>query len=517
VNDFHGRRLDEPAFPAGYAALIGRYELAIPLPPRLSAIAVRHHPVSSDEWLMLTPRHRPSDTLQGHLTYALRYEGVDLSVLAPLFKALPGDEVAALVRAEPTSAYARRIWFLYEWLQGTQLNVDDPGKVRAVEVVDPRLQITASTGSISSRHHVIDNLPGTAAFCPMVRRTPRVSALIASDLDRRARDVVGKTSPDVVARAAAFLLLSDSRSSFAIENERPSPERAVRWGQAIAQAGEHSLSIPELDRLQRLVIGDARFVRLGLRVDGGFVGQHDRQTQAPLPEHISARPDDLRDLLGGLIAYDGRVETRVNAIIAAAIIAFGFVYIHPFEDGNGRIHRWLIHHVLARAKYNPPGLMFPVSAAILREVAEYRRVLESYSRPLLPFIQWRETEDHNVEVLNETADYYRYFDATAHAEFLYRCVEQTVNVDLPNEVRFLEAFDRFSTEVQRVVDMPSRTVELLRRFLHQGNGTLSKRGRANEFSALTDEEVGKLQQLFDECFGSLPVPDAVEIGSDAAF
>ncbi|HIP51694.1 MAG TPA: hypothetical protein EYG94_06355 [Campylobacterales bacterium] len=29
------------------------------------------------------------------------------------------------------------------------------------------------------------------------------------------------------------------------------------------------------------------------------------------------------------------------------MIAFSFVYIHPLEDGNGRIHRYLIHHVLA--------------------------------------------------------------------------------------------------------------------------------------------------------------------------
>ncbi len=34
---------------------------------------------------------------------------------------------------------------------------------------------------------------------------------------------------------------------------------------------------------------------------------------------------------------------RVDAVCAAAAAAFGFVFIHPFEDGNGRIHRFLIH------------------------------------------------------------------------------------------------------------------------------------------------------------------------------
>ncbi len=514
VNDFRGRPLPELGFPTGYAALIEHYNLASPSPPHLSAIALRHHPVSTDAWLLQTPRHRPFDTLQGHLSYALRYEGVDLAVLAGVFKAIPADDVRAIVRAEPTSAYARRIWFLYEWLLQIQLDIPDSGKVRAVEVVDSNLQIAASRGTVSSRHRVVNNLPGTPAFCPMVRRTPTINAFLSDHLDNRARDVIGKTRNDIIARAAAFLLLADSKSSFAIESERPSLERAVRWGQAIAQAGDHRLSIAEFERLQRVVIGDARFVRLGLRTDGGFVGDHERQTQAPIPDHISARPDDLRDLLQGVIAYDERAEGNVDAVIAAAVIAFGFVYIHPFEDGNGRIHRWLIHHVLARAKYNPPGLVFPVSAAILRDVLHYRGVLESYSRSLLPCIEWRETDNHNVEVLNETADYYRYFDATGHAEFLYNCVEQTVTVDLPNEVRFLEAFDQFSAQVQRIVDMPSRTIELLRTFLHQGNGSLSKPARGNEFAQLTDDEVERIEQLFGEFFGASPMTAAIEAGPD---
>jgi hypothetical protein len=84
---------------------------------------------------------------------------------------------------------------------------------------------------------------------------------------------------------------------------------------------------------------------------------------------------------------------------------------------------------------DPPGLMFPISAVILRRIGEYRRVPESYSKPLLDLIDWPPTLDGNVEVLNETADFYRYFDATLHAEFLFECVDETIKRDLPNEVR----------------------------------------------------------------------------------
>ena len=48
-----------------------------------------------------------------------------------------------------------------------------------------------------------------------------------------------------------------------------------------------------------------------------------------------------------LVAFDQGPATILNPVIAAAVLAFGFVYIHPFVDGDGRIHRDLIHHVLA--------------------------------------------------------------------------------------------------------------------------------------------------------------------------
>jgi hypothetical protein len=499
VKAFRGREISEPARPAGYAELIERYALPVPLPPRLAAIAERHHPQSTSDWLLLTPRHAPADSLAAHLEFALKWEGVDLAVLAALFQKVEPAEIAAAVQEKPKGVYARRLWFLYEWLVAEELDVPDPGKVKAVPVLDPSQQFAVPEGSPSSRHKVVDNLPGTPAFCPLVRRTAALESYVEMGLDERAREVLGRTHPDVVTRAAAFLLLQDSRSSFQIEGEQPSPERAARWGRATARAGATPLSVEELERLQGEVIGDARFVRLGLRAEGGFVGVHDRLTRRPIPDHISARAEDLPDLVQGLVEYDREaVSGGMDPVVAAAAVAFGFIYIHPLEDGNGRLHRWLIHHVLARAGYNPPGIIFPVSAAILREIDAYRRVLESYSEPLLALIEWRPTETGNVEVLNDTGDYYRYFDATAHAEFLYHCVRETVERDLPAEVGYLEAYDRFVRGVQEMVDMPTSTVDLLHRFLRQNQGRLSRRARTREFAALSDSEVIRVERLYTE-------------------
>jgi len=278
--------------------------------------------------------------------------------------------------------------------------------------------------------------------------------------------------------------------------EQPSATRIERWVQAIGQAGRAPLDLDELLRLQRLVIGDARFVRLGLREQGGFVGEHDRDTGLPLPEHVSARPEDLPDLVDGLLAFEAGGARALHPVIAAACLAFGFVYVHPFADGNGRIHRYLVHHVLAERGFSPQGLVFPVSAVILREIDAYRAVLRSHSSAILPWIRWEPTEDRNVRVLGDTADFYRFFDATPHPELLFHCVEETIARDLPQETRFLQAYDRFSKRIQDIVDMPARSVDLLFRVLRQNGGTLSARARRRELAALRPAEVSEVEAIY---------------------
>ncbi|WP_051013994.1 Fic family protein [Pararhodospirillum photometricum] len=499
VTAFQDRALPERAVLTGYAALIDAFQLAVPLPRTLAAIGSQHKLYDREGWRLFTPRHARPASLEGHLTFALKYEGVDLLVLKALFKAVGPGPIMALVKATPTGSYARRLWFLYEWLIGTPLDLPNATAGAYVEVLDPRQQWGAAA-LLSSRHRVKNNLPGTPAFCPLVFTTDKLRAFQALDLADQARATLASVPKDLLARTAAFLLLKDSRSSFAIEREYPAHDRVQRWGKAIGEAGRRALDLDELLRLQRIVIGDARFVRLGLRKEGGFVGEHERNTGAPLPDHISAKPEDLLSLMEGITRFSRTAGRTLDPVIAAAGLAFGFVYTHPFEDGNGRLHRYLIHHALSERGFNPPDMVFPVSAAILDQLHAYRLTLESYSARLLPHIQWEPTPTGNVHVLNDTADFYRYFDATPHAEFLYECVQRTIEVDLPAETAYLKNYDAFRDGVAALVDMPERTLERLLRFLRQNNGVLSKRARDNEFRALTPEEVQKIEDLYQSVF-----------------
>ena len=116
VNTIHQRRLPENAIPAGYSALIDAYTLAVPIPRKLSAIGDRHRFVDTNEWRIMTPRHKPQASLRGHLTFALKYEGLDLVVLKRLFETVGDEAIIAWVNDEPNGSYARRVWFLYEWV-----------------------------------------------------------------------------------------------------------------------------------------------------------------------------------------------------------------------------------------------------------------------------------------------------------------------------------------------------------------------------------------------------------------
>jgi len=487
---------------AGWAALVQALGAAAPVrrPACVSEQYVSGSRREEGGWLVFDKRYWPGETFADHLTFALRHEDIDLLVLKRIFDAVPQGEVKAFVRAVPTGVPARRAWYLYETLTGRNLDLEDASRAVAVDLLDPKAYFTGQP-RLSKRHRVRDNLLGTGRFCPVIRRTKALEEFIALDLSAKARETVGRTGAHLVARAASFMLLADSRASFEIEGERPPRNRLERWGRAVLQAGRNRLTLDEIIRLQRVLIEDTRFVHAGLRPDGVFLGERDHNGD-PLPEFIGARPGDLDDLMGGLLEANDRMrEDGLDPVLKATATAFGFVYVHPFQDGNGRMHRCLIHHVLTERRFTPTGMVFPVSSVMLDRIDDYRTTLQAHSGPLMPFIEWRPTPERNVEVLNETPDLYRYFDCTAQAEFLYACVRRTVEEDLPREIDYLRRHDEALRRIMDAVEMPDRVAENLVMFIRQNNGTLSKKRREGEFSKLSDDEVILIEGIVREAFG----------------
>ena len=504
---FQNEPLPEGAGLAGWAALVDFFGVRAPV-RQLSCVSGKHvrgNRRTEGSWEIFDKRYRPEPTLLGHLTFALRHESMDLLILKRALEAAPQSALTGIVQAAPTGAIARRIWFFYETLTGKRLDLEDAPPVTAVDALDPAQYITwfrgfSYRGEMSARHRVRDNLLGTSAFCPVIRRTPKLEAFIASDMPALAREIIGRTGAQIIARAASFMLLADSRASFEIEGERPAASRLERWGKAVLEAGKRPLNQTEIYRLHAILIGDDRFTAIGYRKDGVFLGERDHNGE-PLPEFIGARHQDLPDLMLGLNQCNNRLRTSdVDPVLQAAIIAFGFVYIHPMADGNGRLHRCLIHHVLAERKFTPPGMVFPVSAVMLERIDDYRRTLQAHSAPLMDAIDWRALPNGNVDVTNDTGDLYRFFDCTAEAEFLCKCVTKTVEEDLPKEIEYLKAHDAAMRAIMNAIEMPDLLAASLITFIRQNEGKLGRRRRDREFAKLTDDEVALAEGIVNAAF-----------------
>jgi len=506
LNLGNGRAFQEQVIPAdsrlaGWAALVQAFSIKAPVrqPSCVSDKHIRGSHRQEDGWTLFDRRYWPGDTFQDHLGFALRHEPLDLLVLKRLFETVDPKLVAAFVRESLTGVVNRRAWFFYELLTGRALKISDLAIVAAIDALDPALYFTGAP-RLSRRHRVRDNLLGTGRFCPVIRQTQTLKRFLDRDLRAKAGEIVGRSRAHLVARAASFMLLADSRASFEIEGERPPRSRLERWGRAVIQAGKNPLTLDEILRLHSVLIEDTRFVLAGLRPDGVFLGERNQQGD-PLPEFIGAHPEDLDALMKGMMEANERMrESELDPVLQAAATAFGFVYIHPFQDGNGRLHRCLIHHVLAERKFTPAGMIFPVSSVMLDHIDEYRDALRAHSSPLMNFIEWRPTANRNVEVLNDTADLYRYFDCTGTAEYLYGCVERTIEYDLPREIDYLKRHDEAMRRIMDTVEMPDRLADSLIMFIRQNDGKLGSKRRQDEFEKLTDKEVKIVETIVSEAF-----------------
>ncbi|MDZ7769501.1 MAG: hypothetical protein U5K38_10710 [Woeseiaceae bacterium] len=250
--------------PLGYRWLIDQYHL--PARPLAADACVdtsvkgretRRH--GDLETQVFEAKYEPNPTLVAHLQFALRYEGVNLEVLALLFERAGEGELNEWLAATPDSMYARRAGYLFEWLTGRRLKPRVGSRRTYVKLLDTSQQFGPETGPRDSRYRVIDNVPGTRDFCPLVRRTEYLVRMVESDLRARVHAKLASYDASMLHRAAAFLYLKETQSSFEIEREKPSANRAQRFADLLRQA---DLSVPlteeRLVELQNAVV-DPRF------------------------------------------------------------------------------------------------------------------------------------------------------------------------------------------------------------------------------------------------------------------
>lgn len=496
--------IPETADALGYKKLVDLYDLKTISHFRWSYASPKWEKKKlyfKDQNLMICiypPSYRLSSNVFEHLEFALKNEGINLFILKKVLLQIPSCDISAYLADRPTGKYARVLWYFYEKFHNRNLPLPDLKQGVYAPLLNPK-EYYCGRSRKSSRHRIDDNLLGNERFSPTVRRTSLLQEYEKKQIEKTALSLTKQYDESLIARAMTYLYTKETMSSWEIERERPDQAKVVRFVNLLYRAGSiGGLSEETLVELQKSIV-DPRFALNAYRDFQNYVGEEPGLGQM-IVHYICPKPEDVKDLMDGLIhSFEIIKKSDINPVIAAAILSFLFVYIHPFEDGNGRVHRFLIHYVLALLKFTPKGIVFPVSAAIARDMHQYDKVLESFSKPLIELItEYTISDSGEMKVSQDTSDFYRYIDCTSVVEYLYGCIDKTIITDFQDELAFLFDYDRIKGLCKEIVDMPDQKVDLFIKCVRQNGGVLSSRKKERYFKMLTEAEIEQMERVIED-------------------
>lgn len=423
----------------------------------------------------------PNDAPLSHLLFALKHEGVNLAILMEAFRQVPADEVVAQLRRTPSGGYARLACYL--WEQANDAKLDAPTAAGpTVDLFDPERYVTGPTQR-DARWRVNFNGLGSIHYCATVERTPTVQKAIASDLLGRANRYAEGLDQLLRDRALAWAYLHETQDSFAIERESPSESRARAFVALLHQAHERRpLSEDYLVALQQATVSNHLDRAVGFRNEQNWL-------QGPLRgaagvTYLPPPPEVAGELMSHLMTFANAAPGTVEPMVAAAIVSFGFVFIHPFMDGNGRLSRFLFHHALCRSGALQDGLILPVSVAMKKHEADYLHTLQAFSRPVRDRWQvtWINGDQYDFRYIGDPAcGIYRYWDATACVEFGFGMAEQALDTELRHETEYLMRYDAIVRRINEAMDLRGSDLSTLVISALDNGGVVSKR-RRDQFS-----------------------------------
>lgn len=508
--------------PIGYAYLNEYYQLLL---PKLG-IEVYQDPSADEEHIIqygagkrkVLPKHlKYSDNPYEQMHAAIKYQGIRLHFFAAMFNKIDRSELTAFISNKPTSQYNRTLWFLFEWLTGEQLDLSDLKTGNYIRLFEDEYYYTIKEGKRDKRTRVVNNALGTPEFCPTIRKTPEIKKLETINVYETAyakMQGIGEfLSVDVIGRSINYLYTKETRSSTEIEKELPDRQRMQRFLNAIKNVGLYGLSKQSLLNIQNQIVADnvkAKDYRKSEIYVGNTIqrfGFRDEDVH-----YVGAKQEHVESMMNGLLALHDNlmIDGSLPPLMHATLISFGEVYIHPFDDGNGRIHRYLIHDVM---KHREPNHKFiiPISAAILKSQDKYDDILESVSRPVMAMLDYN-FDDESQLIINNDIDYmYRYPDYTSHVKFVYEMMDTAVSEDLINEVCLLIVFDRLKKFVNMQVDLPNNQLDMALSIIIQSGGAVSNRKHGRLTKLLGSEVLEQLEKLAQELLNDIKQQFGVDV------
>ena len=422
-----------------------------------------------------------------HVLFALKHEGTNLAVLAQTLPNISAEDLLAELRRSPSGGYIRKAAFLWETFTGKELEGAPVAGGAVIPLFDPTQYYTGPSVR-NARWRVDFNGLGSMRYCATVARTPTITQLLESDVLTRAREFMASLSAEMQDRALSWAYLHETQDSFAIEKEAPSEDKAQRFVKLLRQAHErHPLSEEYLVELQNICVtnpldqaasyrAEQNHLQSGLRGAAGV-------TYVPPP------PDMLTGLMADWLAFANAAPTQVDPLIAASIISFGFVFLHPFMDGNGRLSRFLIHHALCSSGKLENGLLLPVSIAMKREEQAYLEALRDFSKPIRERwqVRWLDEMKYDFKFQGDVS-IYQFWDATPAVEFVARMANLALEVELRQETLFLQRYDKVLRAVNQRYDARGSTLSTLVMMCLDNAGKVSK-NRRKQFVNLVPEAI----------------------------
>lgn len=434
------------------------------------------------------------DDLLGHLLFALKHEGVNLAILAQALPQIPAAALEAELKKTPNGIYIRKACFLREAFTEEKLCQHSPVRGAFVPLFDPDVYVTMA-GERNSRWRVEFNGIGTLAYCATVERTPEIVALLEHNTLARAQTLIQNLPQAMMDRAINWAYLHETRDSFAIEKESPSEDKAHKFIQLLRQAHERiPLSEDYLVQLQNATISNPFDLAAAFRHEQNYLVSG-LQGAAGVT-YVPPVPDLCRELMEHLMALGNDVPARIDPLVAAGIISFGFVFLHPFMDGNGRLSRFLIHQTLCRAGALQNGLLLPVSVAMKRNERLYLETLQQFSRPAREFwdVRWIDQGKYSFDFIGDPA-IYRYWNATPGVQFTLEMAKQALEVELRDEMIFLENYDTIVRTVNEAYDVRGSDLANLVIMCLTNNGIVSNNRRKQYQHSVQAEVFDYLEQI----------------------
>jgi len=413
-----------------------------------------------------------SDAPLEHLHFAIKHEGLQLQAAILALKKMSDQDVAQAFENSPSSAYMRQICYLWELANGKRLEGLPAATGAYSPLFDPDKFVTGPTQR-NSRWRVDFNGLGSPSYCPTVRRTPEIQTLLDKNILGSAGDFIASLDKTVLDRAVRWAYLSETQGSYAIENELPTSSKAEAFSTLLARAhAPERITEDYLVALQNLAVSNPLDKAVQFRAQQNWL--RNALPGALGVTYLPPAPSLLMPLMDQIMALANGTSSGVNPLVLGSLVSFGFVFAHPFMDGNGRLSRFLFHKLVCSQGALPSGLVLPVSVAMKRHEQKYLQVLQTFSKPARALWQVTAIDDVRMDaVFKGDPEIYRYWDATDCVAFGLQMASEALDQDLREESTFLHRFDLVYKALNDALDMNNNDLVLLVRSCLQNEGKLS--------------------------------------------